>query len=1147
MLPSCLILVLALAGAADKWPVERGPSREPEPYRFDFKAVKAIPKALLDDSAAVVLYAAATYRVETDGTIEHTTHELTRLGSRKSIERLGEFRNISYTPSYQKLTLHDARIHKPSGKVIEIEPRHVHLRDVGTDYQVYDTDKQLIISFPGLEVGDVLEAKWTVRGKNPEHHGQFFQRYNFGDTSYPVLIDDLRVLMPKDRPLKFALKPGLVAARITATQTEKDGWKTYRWVARDCPAAPQDDNLPSREELRAMVQLSTFTSWEQVGKWKAKLRASCWTCTPKVKEVVAEVTKGLKTPTEKARALTYWVRRNVRYVSAGERHDYTPHPPETVLGNRAGDCKDSSQLLAVMLREIGLPVELVTLGTLDDGQIDPAVPSPWGTHAILAVTIDRKVHWIDTTARLCGWDELPRDDLGRMCYLTDEKGKLRLLRTPPAAPDHRRTETVTEVWIDEDGNTRNRRTILSWGLSALAQRDRYVEVPPGERRRLVTSALQDSNSRTRLVKLMVDEASLIDQDRPVKVEMEYEVPRLFTGTSERDGSFTDSNVWGRFLAYTIDHERKVPMVLPSAFRTKHTYRVHLPAGWVLDGLPRNKAHKAKWGQFSCRVRELDDERRAIEVVTEMRLDQPRVEVADLEAFREFYDNVHRDYRTWVTLKPAASLSSAPRLEKFLKDAPANTAASKALARIYLKNGKLADARRVLEAAGKHAPEDDELVDLRLEAAETDEQEEAARREQMKRHPDQRKYALGLAAVLVNRGKQDEARAVLAGVVKTGSGVEKARAHYQLARSHYRRDELRPALEQLDLAAKVDAETVNTIRAWRLRAQVLEELKRPGESLTAYRKAWEQDRTNDEVALSVIRLAIETKDDLTALDHLRRYVVRNGRNVPALVLAAKTYLRMGRLDEALEAALRSREINFHEGAQRVIGLVHLRRGDFEKARDHLDRAEMDAVVAVALARATVLSSRLRELPGVLDRAAKLDAPPEALARMRRVLERRKELDVPGASREALDAVACAEYAWQAGLPDRAEALLKPAAGQPIGAAHALRARLALERGRLRAALEDAERAIALSPKAALGHLVRGRVRLERGTAGYLDDLTRAVELTARKDAECLQALAEGLEAAGKVSEALKVIREAVALRPKDRALAELLSRLERKRS
>ena len=170
------------------------------------------------------------------------------------------------------------------------------------------------------------------------------------------------------------------------------------------------------------------------------------------------MTRGLSNPADKARALTYWVRRNIRYISTGEKHDYTPHRPALVLANRFGDCKDTSQLLAVMLREAGIPVELATLGALDDGQVLESVPSPWGTHAILLATIDGKPHWIDTTASLAGWDFLPRDDRDRLCYVVDDKGTIRLLRTPPLSADGNRIEQTTEVWIGADGSSRCERS-----------------------------------------------------------------------------------------------------------------------------------------------------------------------------------------------------------------------------------------------------------------------------------------------------------------------------------------------------------------------------------------------------------------------------------------------------------------------------------------------------------------------------------------------------------------------------------------------------------------------------------------------------------------------------------------------------------------
>ena len=140
------------------------------------------------------------------------------------------------------------------------------------------------------------------------------------------------------------------------------------------------------------------------------------------------------------------------------------------------------------------------------------------------------------------------------------------------------------------------------------------------------------------------------------------------------------------------------------------------------------------------------------------------------------------------------------------------------------------------------------------------------------------------------------------------------------------------------------------------------------------------------------------------------------------------------------------------------------------------------------------------------------------------------------------MACAEAA----APGRQEALAARALAQGVepGPALALRGRLALNHGRLGAALADAERAIASSPRDGVGYYVRGRVRLEGNLPGALADLAKAAELTGRGDPEVLHCLAEVLFREGKVQEAVAAQRDAVKLRPKDPELTEQLSRFEK---
>src|SRR5262249_25009016 len=161
---------------------------------------------------------------------------------RKGIDKLGEYRSIVYSPAYQKPTLNEARVLKAGGQVVPVEPKDVQLRDVATDYQVYDRDKQLVISFPSLEVADVIEVKWTPRGKTPEYQDKFSPRYTFGDERYPVAEDELRVRLPKGRTLKYAA----VGGRLEPTVREEGDCRIYDWRATNQRELPQDDSPPSK-------------------------------------------------------------------------------------------------------------------------------------------------------------------------------------------------------------------------------------------------------------------------------------------------------------------------------------------------------------------------------------------------------------------------------------------------------------------------------------------------------------------------------------------------------------------------------------------------------------------------------------------------------------------------------------------------------------------------------------------------------------------------------------------------------------------------------------------------------------------------------------------------------------------------------------
>jgi tetratricopeptide (TPR) repeat protein len=1138
---------------ADDWPISRGPSRELVPYRYHPDHWKQIPSEFLDETPACILYSGVTHLVDEDGTIETITHEVTRLNGRKGIEKLGEYRTITFDPSYQQLTLNEARVLKADGQIVPIAPQHLQLRDPSTDYQVYDRDKQLVISFPNLEVGDTIEVKWTTRGKNPEHQGQFFAMYNFGDDHYPVVLDEMRVRVPKTRRLKFATSGGTLQPEVRS----QGSFLVYHWRASNRKQLPQDDNLPSKEELRLLVSCSTFADWEAIAAWKRGLRSDCWQSTPEIKQIVEQVTNGLKAPLDKARALTYWVRRHIRYVSVGEKHDFTPNAPCQVLGNRFGDCKDQSQLLAVMLREAGLNVALATLGVLGDGQIQPDVPSPWGTHAILLLTLDGQEHWIDTTITFAPWDFLPRDDRDRLAYVVDDR-TIRLVRTPRLTPECNRIEQSTSLAIATDGSSHCRQTSTYYGLAAMVQRDEWMEVPAGERRRLIATEIQNHHSKARLHRVAIDESLLREFDKPVRAEFDFQVSAHFRGDPVREGSLADNLIWNRLVSINLDYERQVPLDLGAPFESVHLFTVTLPPAYCLDTLPESQLVHSKWGSFSVRAQAHPKHRRTIDVEFRTRIHQARVEPADFDEFRKFHEEITRYYRVWLSLKPTQDLADAPLLETLLAFVPGDTTSAVILAQLYEQSGRFADARRVVERARKQHPDSAVLWELTVKVAKNLEEEEAAYQELVRRFPDEPKYVVALGETRIERGNYAGGRAVLEPVSRRGPEHWRGLAHYQLARALLFQKQPGQALEQFQAAARANPESVATAAALQFKGQVLLALGRADDAAAAFREGLKLEPDDPELLHDLIGLELAAGNRTQALDHLRRYTVVVGDDLTGLIKAADLHLRLERYDDALDLASRARDQDFHAVAQRVLGLVYFHRRDYQRALLHLGRADVDAGVVNGLIRSSVALGRLQDAEQQLERIDTMAAStPEldracalviALVQRRAAIlaETRVPADQTAGWIHAIDAFVCAEHAHAERWPaPQVEALLGAAFadGVELGCAHALRALLALESGQLGKALADAEHAIRLSPKEPRGYYVRGRVRFERASAGCLTDLKRAAELSRLRDGVILHWLANALARAGRPGEALVAQRLAVLLRPDDPDLRNLLRELE----
>ena len=149
--------------------------------------------------------------------------------------------------------------------------------------------------------------------------------------------------------------------------------------------------------------MTTFVSWEQIGRWYASLEKDRRVPTPEVRAKAEELTKGLNNDMDKVEALYDFVAKNFRYVSLSLGVGrYQPHAAGDVLHNQYGDCKDKHTLLASLLEAEGLHASSVLINS--SRKLDPDVPSPSQfDHVITMLPLMSRNHeevWMDTTSEV---------------------------------------------------------------------------------------------------------------------------------------------------------------------------------------------------------------------------------------------------------------------------------------------------------------------------------------------------------------------------------------------------------------------------------------------------------------------------------------------------------------------------------------------------------------------------------------------------------------------------------------------------------------------------------------------------------------------------------------------------------------------------
>lgn len=533
----------------------------------------------LPDNALVVLLDDIGYQVLPDHTISQRIHKLVKILDNRGKDA-GEVK-FSYDSTYQHVHTDLARVIQPDGTVIGAGGAEIQEVTPWSDFPFYSNIKVLIISLPGVTVGSVIEYQVTIEDIPASR--QFTPReidagFTLASTN-PVQNAWINVSVPADREFTATI---VNRESIEPEVVENGEMREYTWRLNDIPGMIVEPMMPPILDISPILYITSFPSWEVIADWWRALEFEAIIPNDAIKDAITQLTQGLSTQEEKARALFYYVASHIRYVGLEYgKGDVRPQSAAEVFEHKYGDCKNKSILLITMLREEGIEAYPVLLSTVKSGRAWEEIPRIDAfDHVIVLCIIDGAWIWMDSTVEASSFGDIPGADQDREALVIFDDG-YEFLRIPVPDPEKNMDHEVMDIQVDGESTATVHTTITSTGINAIYSRSYFSSLDTVYRRQHIESIIAGRSTGGSLIDFTIE--NLYDPDALYTLDFQYTAPDFIEWAGDI-GFMTISYLSANKTAIALE-ERTYPVFQGNTSVGESIVHVTIPSDLEVRYLP----------------------------------------------------------------------------------------------------------------------------------------------------------------------------------------------------------------------------------------------------------------------------------------------------------------------------------------------------------------------------------------------------------------------------------------------------------------------------------------------------------------------------------------------------------------------------------
>ena len=473
------------------------------------------------------------------------------------------------------------------------------------------------------------------------------QGLHFGVQSSKYTIETPQNFKIRYKQINYTDQPQLVNNRT----------QSISWSIKNFKGLNYEPFQPSFSKLVPSVLLApsdffyagykgNMSSWNEIGKFQLALNKDRDILPDNVKQDVHKLTDGLTSREDKVKALYQYLQNNTRYISIQLGiGGLQPFDAKYVAEKKYGDCKALSNYMVALLKEVNIPAHFVEIKAGENVASDYLVedfPADYFNHIVCCVPNGKDSIWLECTSQTKAAGFMGSFTGNRKALLIANDGG-HVVSTPVYKPTDNLQLRKVEATIDAEGNLNADVHTTFTGEQEELQHSLMYEANKEQREKYLNKAIN-------LPTYKVEKNDYTEEKNRIPLiheNLDITSPNYAAITGKR--LFVKPNLFNKSgTKLSKDSVRHYDIAIRSSYKDIDTVIIKVPAGYALEGLPKDVAMESKFGKYSISFKVVDN---TITMLRSSEVSATTLPATDYQDVVKYYDAMYKaDYSQIVFVK-----------------------------------------------------------------------------------------------------------------------------------------------------------------------------------------------------------------------------------------------------------------------------------------------------------------------------------------------------------------------------------------------------------------------------------------------------------------------------------------------------------------